>query len=405
MRLLAVDQDGICARDRGLWRALRDRSGIEIILVVPERWRVDGQFVRAEPEHTPLCVIPGAAVLAGRSHRAFYPALQRLVRKMNPDILYVNAEPESFLGFQGALIKHCTGASLKYVMMSWRNIDYPQGGFPYKFARVHDWAEKYSLGKADACIARSSDASKILGKKGFGKSVVIPPAVDLSVFYPVDGGRGSADVRNTRWVAGFVGRIDEQKGIDTLLEAVSSLDPGVSVLIAGEGPAKEKLQRLARTLGMAERVRWEPAVPHSQVRELFTSLDALVLPSHTGILWKEQFGRVLIESMACGVPVIGSDSGEIPNVIADAGLVVPEGDPRALAGSLVRLRDNEQLRRDLIARGLSRVERHFCIDAVVPLYQELFTGIAGEASAGTTACARERGGGGDRAALSQSRDV
>jgi glycosyltransferase involved in cell wall biosynthesis len=384
MKLLAVDQDAICARDRGLWRALRDRTGIENILVVPERWRVNGQLVRAEPENTSLCVIPVAAVLAGRSHRAFYPSLQRLVRKMNPDILYVNAEPESFLGFQGAYIKRCTGASLKYVMMSWRNIDYPQGGFPYKLARVHDWAEKYSLGTADACIARSSDAAEILGKRGFGKSVVIPPAVDLSVFYPADGDRGSADGRNNRWVAGYVGRIDEQKGIDTLLKAVSSLDPGVSVLIAGEGPAKENLQRLARSLGMAERVMWEPAVPHSQVRELFTRLDALVLPSHTGIVWKEQFGRVLIESMACGVPVIGSDSGEIPDVIGDAGIIVPEGDPRALAGSLLHLRDNEQLCRDLIARGLSRVERHFCIDAVLPQYQELFTRIAGEPSAGTT---------------------
>ena len=80
--------------------------------------------------------------------------------------------------------------------------------------------------------------------------------------------------------------------------------------------------------------------------------------------------------MACGVPVVGSDSGEIPHVIGDAGIVVPEGDPHALADALLRLRGDEGLRRGFIAKGLSRAERLFSIDAVLPLYQDFFSRLS-----------------------------
>ena len=64
-----------------------------------------------------------------------------------------------------------------------------------------------------------------------------------------------------------------------------------------------------------------PQIPSDQVAVEMRKLHALVLPSRTTPRWKEQFGRVLIEAMACGVPPVGSDSGEIPHVIDDAGLV------------------------------------------------------------------------------------
>ena len=83
--------------------------------------------------------------------------------------------------------------------------------------------------------------------------------------------------------------------------------------------------------------------------------DVLVGPSLTTPRWKEQFGRMLVEAMACGVPVIGSDSGEIPHVIGDAGIVVPEGDRVALCAAIARLRDlrGRPLRSQRAARRLS----------------------------------------------------
>ena len=71
-------------------------------------------------------------------------------------------------------------------------------------------------------------------------------------------------------------------------------------------------------------------MPSTEVPAVLRALDVLVLPSLTTPSWKEQFGRVLQEAMACAIPVVGSDSGEIPHVIGDAGLVTPEGDAAAL---------------------------------------------------------------------------
>jgi glycosyltransferase involved in cell wall biosynthesis len=102
-----------------------------------------------------------------------------------------------------------------------------------------------------------------------------------------------------------------------------------------------------------------------------------VLPSRTRPNWKEQFGRALVEAMACEVPVVGSDSGEIPNVIGDAGLVFPEGDVAALAGHLRRLQDSQDMRRDLGRRGRARVLDRFTQARVAEQTYQLYRQILG----------------------------
>ena len=112
-------------------------------------------------------------------------------------------------------------------------------------------------------------------------------------------------------------------------------------------------------LGIAGRVAFEGQVPSSKVPAHLTELHALVLPSHTRHNWMEQFGRVLIEGMASSVPVVGSDSGEIPSVIGDAGLVYPQGNVDALRQHLQALADDRALWADLARRGRERVLAQF----------------------------------------------
>jgi glycosyltransferase involved in cell wall biosynthesis len=88
-------------------------------------------------------------------------------------------------------------------------------------------------------------------------------------------------------------------------------------------------------------------------------MDVLVLASLTGTAWKEQFGHVLIEAMACGVPVVGSDSGAISEVIGEAGLITREGDSASLAETLKRLLADIELRTRVGALGRARVEAEF----------------------------------------------
>ena len=160
-------------------------------------------------------------------------------------------------------------------------------------------------------------------------------------------------------VIGYAGRFVEEKGVDILLAAAASLDGDWRVDLIGSGPAQARLIDLARSLGITDRVRFLPWVSSAQIADVYRSFDVLVLPSRSKPNWIEQFGRVLVEAMACGVPVVGSTCGEIPNVIGDAGLIFPEGDADALREHLQCLHDQPALRAELAQRGRQRVLDHF----------------------------------------------
>jgi len=156
-----------------------------------------------------------------------------------------------------------------------------------------------------------------------------------------------------------VGRLVEEKGGDLLLESLSRLEGTWRAYIQGSGPQREALEAQARRLGIADRASFEGWISSAQMPAFYRQLDVLVVPSRTRPNWKEQFGRVLIEAMACGVPVVGADSGEIPHVVGDAGLIFPEDDAAALHDCLARLRREPELHAHLARRGRERVLAHY----------------------------------------------
>jgi glycosyltransferase involved in cell wall biosynthesis len=176
-------------------------------------------------------------------------------------------------------------------------------------------------------------------------------------------------------VIGFVGRLLARKGLFVLLEALAGLDGAWELRVVGTGEACAEAEALAGRLGIAQRVVFLGQQPSTAMPAIMRQFDVLVGPSLTTPRWKEQFGRMLVEAMACGVPVIGSDSGEIPNVIGDAGLVVPEGDGVALRTAIARLRDDPAERRILAEHGRVRVLALFTQEAVArrtyAVYQEM----------------------------------
>jgi glycosyltransferase involved in cell wall biosynthesis len=108
-------------------------------------------------------------------------------------------------------------------------------------------------------------------------------------------------------------------------------------------------------------------------------MDVLAVPSRTTETWAEQFGRVLVEAMLCGRPVVGYESGEIGWVIrtGGGGIVVPEGDIDGLAAALSELQHSPEKRAELAARGIEGAERHFSVRAVADALEDLLTGRAG----------------------------
>jgi glycosyltransferase involved in cell wall biosynthesis len=166
--------------------------------------------------------------------------------------------------------------------------------------------------------------------------------------------------RPSSFVVGYAGALIPEKGVDLLLHACAGLpDVGWRLAIVGDGPERAQLGALAGTLDISDRVDFLGQRASTQMPDVYPTFDVLVLPSLTRPNWKEQFGRVLIEAMACGVPVIGSDSGEIPNVIGDAGLIFPEGDIDALRDSIASLLADPERRAQYAEAGRSRVLAEF----------------------------------------------
>jgi glycosyltransferase involved in cell wall biosynthesis len=196
--------------------------------------------------------------------------------------------------------------------------------------------------------------------------------VDPEIFHPPAVPRTGEPVH-----LAYVGRLVKEKGVDLLLEALTDLPGRWRLTILGSGPQEERLRALAQRDSLRERVRFRALIPSLEMPAFYQSVDVLVLPSRSRPNWTEQFGRVLIEAMACGAAVVGSEAGEIPNVMGDAGLAFPEEDGAALRALLARLVTDGDLRRALGARGRVRVLEHFTQRRIaadtVAVYREMMT--------------------------------
>lgn len=134
-----------------------------------------------------------------------------------------------------------------------------------------------------------------------------------------------AVVPNTK-VIGFVGRFVPEKGVNDLLQALVALGSEYTLVCIGGGPQEADLRQAAVALGVDSQLRILPPMPAVTLAKHIAVMDVLALPSRTERFWKEQYGRVLVEAMAAGVPVVGADSGAISYVIGDPQRVFAEGD-------------------------------------------------------------------------------
>jgi glycosyltransferase involved in cell wall biosynthesis len=387
MRILMVSKACVVGAYQRKLEEIGQHSDVELTVVVPPAWQEAGRTIKLEREHTQdyrLVVTP--MILNGRFHLHFYPGLGRHIRQVRPDIIHIDEEPYNLATFQAMWLGKRLGA--RTLFFTWQNI---YRRYPPPFG----WVERYVLRHADAVIAGNQEAVDVMRAKGYtGLIEVIPQfGVDPEMYRPLDCGLWIADcgitirnpqstIRNQAFTIGYAGRLVQAKGVDLLLEAVAGLPGEWQLTVLGAGPLQESLRQQASRLSLNGRVCFENARPSGQMPTYLNQLDVLVLPSRTQSNWKEQFGRVLIEAMACQVPVIGSTCGEIPNVIGDAGLVFPEGDVNALRSQLSQLMEDSELRCRLGQTGRARVLAHFTQSQVarrtVALYRQLIENTAPE---------------------------
>jgi glycosyltransferase involved in cell wall biosynthesis len=165
----------------------------------------------------------------------------------------------------------------------------------------------------------------------------------------------------------FAGRLGPQKAVGVLLEALTGV-AGVSLVVAGDGPEREELERRASELGLDGRVRFLGSVPRDAVLRLFHAADASVLPS----AW-ENFPHTVVESLAVGCPVIATAVGGVPEVVRDGenGLLVAPKDPDALGAAIGRFFGDAALRERLSGAAAASVEGYSEQDVFETIESEL----------------------------------
>jgi glycosyltransferase involved in cell wall biosynthesis len=299
------------------------------------------------------------------------PSLVQHLHEFSPDIIDLDMEPYSLLALETAIIRNLWLKNCKLVIHSSQNIY-------KKFPKPFSWTEQFVLKNSDMAMVRSKEVGNVMSQKGCRCPMhVVPHGVDTTKFHPADNPLQSFISRNQKskkFVIGYVGALAIHKGVDCLLEAASLLEFPFKILIVGDGPERIPLETLSVKLGIRPYVDFLGTIPHIEMINFFHQLDVLVLPSITMWNWKEQFGRVIIEAMACGLPVVGSNSGEIPAVIGDGGFIFKEKKSDELATILRNLYCNKELWLATSKKARQRAEKYFSWEVVASqvysLYQE-----------------------------------
>jgi len=350
---------------RGKLDEIVSNPDIHLTVIVPPKWRDERGVLPFEYTETPgYHILVEPIAFNGSYHFHFYPRLRQRLFEINPDVLHIDEEPYNLATWHAMWAARRHGC--KTLFFSWQNMNKQ---YPWPFSAI----ESRVMRQVDAAIFGSRSALQVFEDKGYmGPSEVIPQfGVDTEKFRM----RTNSEQIGSCFNIGFVGRLVYEKGVDILIRVIARMPNDVRLNVYGSGPELSTLRDLTKSLKVEDRVLIAPWLPSSKIPSLLHTFDVLVLPSRTTSHWKEQFGRVLIEAMSSGIPVIGSSCGEIPNVIGDAGFVFEQNDLFALEEVLMRLYSDISLRSKLAHKGRQRVLAHFTQASVaaktVDLYRSL----------------------------------
>ncbi|MBW4513895.1 MAG: hormogonium polysaccharide biosynthesis glycosyltransferase HpsO [Timaviella obliquedivisa GSE-PSE-MK23-08B] len=339
---------------------------IEVTIVVPRKWRpggVQNKLIETRFwQKGSFRVVPVSNFSQNNQGMLCFGAdLVSLMQEFRPDIIQVEQGAKAIAYAQMITLNRLLKLNAKNLFFTWWNL-------PYRLKFPVSALEAYNLHHSHGIVSGNQDGVDVLRQRGYkGEMRVMPQlGVDESLFRPQAQPKLAAQlgIQPHEFVIGFVGRFVEEKGLLTLCDAVAGLakEKHWKLLLLGRGELKEQLMAKAEEAGIGDRLIIIESVAHKDVPRFINLMNVLVLPSQstqkfktlTSAGWKEQFGHVLIEAMACQVPVIGSDSGEIPHVIGDTGMVFPEGNVEALRDCLARLMSQPELAIDLSKRAYSR---------------------------------------------------
>ena len=372
------------------------RQGVQLDVVVPAAMAIEktdspsGRVVYSGQDEGKGYRIIAVPLYKPESYSAGFAflSLYRAIQQSNPDIIHVFDEFTSLYLTQTLLCRNVIyGRRVPVLCYASQNIAFKNPPFVFEsFRRFFKrlaykifypfliWFNKTYLDGATGC---NSEALKIIKDV----SATFPLrrtfwGVNFDIFYPQDKFicRQKFNIRKDIILVGYVGRLDKEKGIDTLLKAAAKM-PQYHILIAGEGKDKESIEALIDQLAIRERVLRVSNITRQELAMLYNCFDVLVVPSKTTPTWKEQYGRVLVEAMGCRIAIVGSSSGAIPEVLEGypKHLIFQEDDPDDLVEKITKAKDLHTPDNFDLAAFLQRFSTTTFIHSYISFYNNILS--------------------------------
>jgi glycosyltransferase involved in cell wall biosynthesis len=366
LKILFVSHSSVLEYHQQKLEIMAEKYGLDITLVTPASWPEGGKEISAFTCGHFIKHEIGRTLMYKKRFVHIYLNAKALVRKYDPDIIHLEEEP--FVPVTWQFLRAGRSLGKKVLFFTWENIH-------RKYNPVYNYFERYCLKNMDAAIAGNNEAMEILKAKGFAKPISVIPQYGLNLkdFTPSAGfGSGIKEIV-------YIGRLTPEKGLDTLIDAAAKIE-GVTLNLLGSGDEKYVggLRARINSLGMDSRVVFHGFMNRDRLSEMLKKMQVLVLPSITTPGWKEQFGRVLIEAFASKIAVIGSDSGEIPFVLDEAGLIFREKDADMLAACIKRLMDDRDLFGTLVEKGYKRVSELYTNEKIAEQIFRVYSALQSE---------------------------
>ncbi len=361
MKLLIISHSCVLPINQQFYAELERQTNWQLTIVTPNYWKTEyGKVLSPEPWSNYRGKLLGIPIwrsghVIGHIYRSIFI---RLLQEIEPDFIYVHQEPYAIPTAQ-IYLANSLSINKPIAFFTWQNI-VMRNSFIYR------QIEKLVYNKSSIAFTGSHSAAEVLRKKGYrGNCAMLSSGIDLDI-YTISSQAEELKVKlratENEVVVGYVGRIIAAKGLKTLLQALHQIQelPWRLVMV-GTGEYETEFKQIANELNLNQRISYTGFLPYTETSHYLAAFDLLVLPSETQTNWKEQFGRVIIESIACNTPVIGSSSGEIPYLIESTGggLTFPEAEPQALAKQLSKLITDRNLRLSLGEQGRQSVVQNY----------------------------------------------
>ncbi len=375
LRIMTISKPYVASAYRQKLHILSQVPNYKMSLVCPLSWA--GQNFETDTVQSRLSIHSLPIYFNGHNHFFFYKNIFQIIKKFRPHILNIEEEHYSIVTWQ--LFRMAIRVEAVPIFYTWQNIY-------KKYPPPFSWIEQFIFKHAGWAITGNEEAISILRKKGFKKEAFLIPQMgaDIKKFSLASSSVIDEKTQHKKKLnlsthlpcIMYAGRMVEEKGLKSLISALKKIDHlKWQLLLIGSGPYLKELRELTQNLKFQNKIFFISQVDSYSMSEYFKACDIFCLPSLTRPNWKEQFGRVLVESMAAHACVLGSSSGEIPHVIQTNGMIFEEGNENDLADKLGFLIQNAEERLRLAECGFKHGQLNYSNEVIAEKYRLVFDSL------------------------------